>query len=252
MIDLRYPNITGANANEQMAQMRNYLHQLVDQLQFAMNTIESNKSTSSVVISAPRGAGNAEAPKSPTLDGEVAFNALKPFIIKSAEIVEAYYEEINSKLSSEYVAQSEFGTFTEKNEQAISQTSTEITQILSNIQQITTDITNVNFKLAEASGYIVTGIIDEDADGLPVYGVEINQTNKKDGEVSYSKFARFTSDRLSFYDSNGYEAAYISDKQLVIPKAEIKSTYKIGSFEDSILPNGDVVTKIVPKVAREE
>ena len=34
-INFRYPSITGASEKEQLAQMRSYLHQLVDQLNYA-------------------------------------------------------------------------------------------------------------------------------------------------------------------------------------------------------------------------
>lgn len=38
-INIRYPNITAGSEKEQMAQMRSYLHQLVDQLNYAFSII---------------------------------------------------------------------------------------------------------------------------------------------------------------------------------------------------------------------
>ena len=38
-INFRYPNITGNSDREQIAQVRSYLHQLVDQLNYAFSTI---------------------------------------------------------------------------------------------------------------------------------------------------------------------------------------------------------------------
>lgn len=43
MMNIRYPNITGKTPEEQLAQMRSYLHQLVDQLNWALSTLESKK-----------------------------------------------------------------------------------------------------------------------------------------------------------------------------------------------------------------
>ena len=41
------------------------------------------------------------------------------------------------------------------------------------------------------------------------------------GQAVFSKFARFSADRLSFYDRNNTEVAYISDYTLYITNAEI-------------------------------
>lgn len=229
MVDLRYPNITGASTIEQMSQMKTYLHQLVDQLQFAMNAIDT-KNTSSVVISTPRSSASSESSKPTTVDGQAAFSAVKPFIIKSAEIVQAYYDEINSRLESEYVAQSDFGTFTEKNTQVISKNATDITQVFSNIQKIETDIGILDFYLGEVNAYIKTGEIDRDKDDLPIYGIEIRQNTTKDGTESYSKLARFTSDKLTFYGQNEEPLAYISGYKLYIINAEITGTLTIGGY----------------------
>lgn len=39
-MELRLPNITGATEREQLSQIRSYLYQLVDQLQFTISNIE--------------------------------------------------------------------------------------------------------------------------------------------------------------------------------------------------------------------
>ena len=46
----------------------------------------------------------------------------------------------------------------------------------------------------------------------------------------FNKYARFTAGRLSFYDKNDIEVAYISDYKLYITNAEIKGTLKLGAF----------------------
>ena len=45
-----------------------------------------------------------------------------------------------------------------------------------------------------------------DSNGNAVYGIEVGETNH-DG--AFLKYARFISDRLSFFDLNGDEVAYI-------------------------------------------
>lgn len=39
MVNLRLPNINGSNERDRLAQMQSYLYQLVEQLQFALNTV---------------------------------------------------------------------------------------------------------------------------------------------------------------------------------------------------------------------
>ena len=234
-IELRLPKITG-NDREQLAQIRSYLYQLTEQLQWALNNV-STSPTNYVVQQVHNGGSTPMQVATMSLetggdfDAEVAFDALKPLIIKSADIVQAYYDEINSRLSSLYVAESDFGTFIEENEQDIIQSSTDIEQIFTNIQKILTDIENLNFTLGEVNAHIKSGILYYDDDGLPVYGLEIGQENTIDGVKVFNKFARFISDRLSFYDQNGTEVAYVSDYKLYITNAEITGILKLGAFQ---------------------
>lgn len=232
-LELRLPNITGASEREQLAQVKSYLYQLTEQLQWALNHLDTSAASNYVVqhqvrtVSAPQVAAMSEGGG---FDAEVAFDALKPLIIKSADIVQAYYEEISTRLESLYVAQSDFGTFTESTEQTITQSSTDIEQAFTNIQQILTDIENLSFTLAEVNAHIKSGILYYDDEGIPVYGLEIGQKTTLDGEEVFNKYARFTSDRLSFYDHNGTEVAYISDFKLYITHVEIIGSVKGGGF----------------------
>ncbi len=222
--DFRMPNIVG-NDKEQLQAIRSYLYQFIPQLQWALNTIDTTGASGNVV-QAPRQTVSSPA----SVNAEVAFDSLKPLIIKSAEIVEAYYEEISERLESIYVAQSDFGTFVEENEQVISKSSTDIEQIFSNMQTIITDIENLNFTLGEVNAHIKSGLLYNDDEGLPVYGLEIGQKNTVDGEEVFHKYARFTSDRLSFYDNNDTEVAYISGYKLYITHAEVTGTLTLGRY----------------------
>lgn len=44
-VNIRYPNITSSNEREQIAQIKSYLHQLVDQLNYALPTLGSSGAT---------------------------------------------------------------------------------------------------------------------------------------------------------------------------------------------------------------
>ena len=102
MIDLRYPNITGKTEAEQMVQVRSYLHQLVEQLNWALNAADSYQSgnTSTPVVYQSNSATPQEA--------ESTFNSIKALIIKSADIVKAYEETILTDFNGRYFADSDF------------------------------------------------------------------------------------------------------------------------------------------------
>lgn len=247
-IELRMPKITAPTEREQLVQIKSYLYQLTEQLQWALNNVSTSSAPSYVVtqkITSPSSSQVATLSDGGGFDAEIAFDDLKPLIIKSADIVQAYYEEISTRISGLYVAESDFGTFTEQTTQEIIQSSTDIEQLFTNIQQIGADIENLNFTLAEVNAHINSGILYYDDDGIPVYGLEIGQETTVDGEKVFNKYARFTSDRLSFYDQNDSEVAYISDYKLYIRNVEITSSFKIGGFVDTVRSSGDVVTKWV-------
>jgi hypothetical protein len=204
--------------------MKSFLYQFVEQLQFVLDNmgVANNATTTTPKSATP-------TPKD-TANPEATFSAIKSLIIKSADIVQAYYDEISTRLSGMYVAESDFGTFVETTEQEINQTSTDIEQIFANVQQIFTDIEDITFTLAEVNAHIRSGLLFYDDDSVPVYGLEVGQKNTIDGEEVFNKYARFTSDRLSFYDHNDVEVAYISDYKLYITNAEVTGTLKLGAF----------------------
>lgn len=439
--DFQYPNINGATEREQLQQMRSYIHQLVDQLKWALNSVDSSQGNYNVVTGRSNSNTNSGI-ATVGVDGDTVqttFDELKPLIIKSAEIVDAYYEEINRRLEGLYVAQSDFGTYIEQTSQDIQQNSTDITQMFTNVQTIATDvgtigsevqtidskvktidssvktidstvktvetnvqtidsnvksiettivtvskdvenvdtelkgvktevqtvtqevgkvdtelkevktgvqavdqrvgevntelqgvktgvesvetevegvkssvgsnlqviaedidkvdselqglkedtdtniqginenleavsdglgqvdtelqgfkeeasndlegikdeIENIKYMIIDVNAYIKSGLLYYDESEIPIYGLEIGQRNNINGVEVFNKFARFTSDRLSFYDQNDIEVAYISDKKLYISDVEVLRSFKIGGIKKIVLSNGDVVKKWV-------
>ena len=390
MVNLQLPNIKGDNEREQLKQMQRYLYQLVEQLQFALDTVSVSESPAPVKSQMPVRVIQSSPVAMMSLDrglsdDQVTFQAIKPLIIKSADIVNAYYEEINKRLESLYVAQSDFGKFIEQNSQVIEATATDVTQRFNNIQVVITDldtnigsvrgdlqavgevvsytqrdINNINESIETIDSYVVQiggsvseldeevkavgetvgaidselkavgenvgaldtnlksvetdlqdtkvgvdssidrisdelGVIDSDLQGvkagvesnikdlseevgkvdskiddaksaigsgidklknsldtlnsivvdvnasiksgllyydndIPVYGIEVGQTNTINGVEVFNKFARFCAGRLSFYDQNGTEVAYISDYKLYITHAEVTGTLKLGGY----------------------
>lgn len=221
--NLRLPNITGTTDRERMAQMQNYMYQIVEQLNWALNTIEtSGGSVSSSIVYTSKNSLLKENEKL-VVDEQATFNAIKGLIIKSADIVSAYYEEMVRTFNSEYFAESDFGTYKQNVEQRITANADSITQAFTNIQIVRDDV-------AEVNAYIKLGMLYEE-DGIPVHGLEIGQRNERNGDITHNMFARFISDRLSFYDEYGIEVAYISKDKLYITNAEIKGILTLGAFQ---------------------
>ena len=239
MVELRYPNITAQSEREQLSQFKSYLYQLVGQLQHALSNLEGV--TGETTALSQKIASKVDE----VTDPKTSFNSVKSLIIKSADIVQAYYEEINRRLVGEYVARSDFGTYSEQTSQDITENSAGIERAFTNIQKIITDIETMEYTLIEVNAHIHSGILYYDDGGIPVYGLEIGQKNIIDGVTVFNKFARFTSDRLSFYDQNGTEVAYISDYKLYIRNVQITGSYRIGGFVDTVQSNGDVVERWV-------
>lgn len=223
--DLRLPSITGQSEKEQLAQIKRYLHQLVGDLRFAFDQVRASEVTA--VGPADR---SAVSSVQTTLTPQATFSSIKSLIIKSADIVNAYYDVMEKRLEGLYVASSDFGTFSEKTSQDIKLNAEYIDTVFQNMQEIVTDIESIDFTLAEVNAHIKSGLLYYDDNGIPVYGLEVGQKTEIDGEEIFNKYARFTSSRLSFYDQNDHEVAYISDYKLYITNAEIRGTLTIGDY----------------------
>ena len=99
------------------------------------------------------------------------------------------------------------------------------------LQEIISDIKGLEHSNIEVRANIRVGLLETNNEGVPIYGLEVGQRNEIDGVETFNKYARFTSDRLSFYDKNNIEIAYISDYKLYITNATVTGTLTLGRFE---------------------
>ena len=118
----------------------------------------------------------------------------------------------------------------EINSQAITQQYSEIKSMEETIKNMDGRVKDVTAKVSATDGYIKTGKIAEDENQNPIYGVEIGQT--KD-DLEFSVFARFTPEKLSFYDGHGNEISYFSGQKLHIKEAVVLSAMNLGGYEIS-------------------
>lgn len=203
-LELRPPEQSGGTPAEQLRALQSYLCNLTAQLQYAFDTLEGREGTEKIVYAAPTAAQRQQ---------EVS--RLRSLILKSAQVTAVLEQRVEQRLEGKYVAESQFGTFRQETGQAIAANSRAIEQQFTNVQQLDSAVEQLRSSVREVSATIRSG---ELADG--VYGVEIGQQEGEDGVIRFRRYARLTAQKLSFYDSNDVEVAYISDRRLHITAAD--------------------------------
>ncbi len=133
-------------------------------------------------------------------------------------------EEILSQVENIYSAKTDLGDLEERVSSQISQTAEGITETFSeSLTSLGEDLSSVGGEVKELVSsldvYIRRGELEEG-----IYGIEIGRS---DSNIK----ARFTNDRLSFYQGLS-EVAYISGSNLYITRAEILDYLKIGNSTD--------------------
>lgn len=130
-------------------------------------------------------------------------------------------DSIVSRISESYATKNEVQGLEDRVESKIVQTSSNITDSFNkSFSYLAEDISSVggNVKefVSDLNVYIRRGELEPD-----VYGVEIG---RNDSRIK----ARFTNDRLSFYQGSN-EVAYISQNNLYITRAEVLDYLKVGN-----------------------
>ena len=214
---IEIPNMLQADNQEQaVREIQRYLFRMAEQLNQALET--TNQAVGQVRQEAASQRAGSGAGQSPS----ATFAKIKSLIIKSADIINAYSEAINKTLEGKYVAESTFGTYREETQAVLSATDKRIEQSYTLLEEIQSNVEELAGGIRQVNAYIRTGLLYEDENGIGWYGVEIGQQSKVDGVEVFRKFARLTSDRLSFYDQNDVEVAYVSDRKLYITSAQVQ------------------------------
>ena len=133
-------------------------------------------------------------------------------------------EEILSQVENIYSSKTDLGDLEERVSSQISQTAQGITETFSeSLYAFSEDLSSVGGEVKELVSsldvYIRRGELEEG-----VFGIEIGRS---DSNIK----ARFTNDRLSFYQGLS-EVAYVSGSNLYITRAEILDYLKIGNTTD--------------------
>ncbi len=244
-ISLMPPRRFTGDAKQQMEQVYAYLFQMTEQLNLAVNSIDmGNFSTELQEKVAPLVNDQESADKD-------AVESLRQLIIRTAKIIRTEMDTLETTLKGEYVAVSDFGTYTQQLSNQIQADPSGISQyysFLSDIQNAQAE-TNQAFQsyITETSGYIRTGIVRYDGE-TPVFGVAVGQgltTTQVDGNtvVSSTEFRSvFTASRLSFFIGDN-EVAYLSNNRLHISNITILGSVMFQDQWEVGIRNGFFVVK---------
>lgn len=222
-IDIRLPNINAPTTEGQMVQMQSYMHQLVEQLNWAFSTVSNAQSgnTSNIVL-------DEQSKEISPEEAEDTFNSIKALIIKSADIVRAYEQTMKTEYKGEYVAVSDFGTYMADTKRVIEENSQYTNEQFTKVETITD---NLESEVKETNAYIKRGELgtyqNGDLKGTTAYGISVGETTNG----KYRGYAWFTSTRLSFFDENSNEVAYISKNKLYITDAIFLGTVQFGGYK---------------------
>ena len=228
-IDIRLPNINAPTTEGQVAQLQSYVYQMVQQLNWALNTISSVEPGDDSNVSIDR----ASAGISPE-EAQDTFNSVKSLIIKSADIVQAYEETIKKNFNSTYFAYSDFGTYLRETKASIDENAQGLTATYTKVESITNSegTGTLDKEIRESRAYIRRGFLGTyksgEKQGQDAYGVAVGET---DDSGVYKAYAWFTSDRLSFFDESDNEVAYISDQRLYITDGIFLGIVQFGKYQ---------------------
>jgi hypothetical protein len=225
-IDIRLPNITATDEAGQLTQMRSYLYQFAEQLQWALNTLEKGTSAEGVEL---KNAVGEVVEMTEEAKAQDTFNSIKDLIIKSADIVNSYYDEINNliNLSGEYVASSEYGEYKQETNNRIDATDRYIQQNLYNKETI-------DDMVLENRGYIRYGTVGTTIGGGNDYatGIVVGDFTSLN-ENDHIMFARYTSAGVELFDgtTSTEPRVVISKYKITITSAEFNGYVKMGKYK---------------------
>lgn len=238
MVDIRLPNINGTTDRQQLTEIRSYLYQLAQQLQLALGETEQRTQLQEKKLQSVAGKADASAARTAVSQ----FQTLKSLIIKSADIVDAYYEQIEKMLdlNSKYVAISDFGTFREETSMQLGASHDAIQQNISRMETLTDLVDGIADKYRNQQSYIRYGTVGTTLDDTSLAsqtapGIEIGDYIVLDDgtvQATNKRFARFTAYGLELFgdSKDAPPVAYIKQNKLYIANAEVTGSFKLGGY----------------------
>nr|DAH69935.1 MAG TPA: hypothetical protein [Caudoviricetes sp.] len=212
----------------QMAQMRSYMYQMVEQLNWALSAMDGGAQAQEQQLPGQTTVPASDNKKEDDTNQRMA--NLRDLIIKSADVVRQEMDRLATELKGSYVAQSEFGDYLERISQRIEADPSQLSQYFKFASDIRADVDRVGVDFAsyktDVEGYIRQGIVGYDGT-VPIIGIAIgqdirtSQTGVETEQGVYdvidksSNMSVWTTEKLSFY-IGGQETAYFSNGKLTV------------------------------------
>lgn len=230
MTEIRLPHITGVTEQEQLMQVKNYLYQMVGQLNFALKTVNNeDRNIQQITLGSKESLANKATEQEEKLK---TFLEIKNLIIKSADVLEKIQDVVIKELEGKYVAVSDFGAFQEETSNKFVETSENVTNYYESTKQIIAE----KYELRKDGCYIKTGWLDDDNTiagfevGKYTEYVELDEDGNEVTRYNDTGFAHFTTDEIAFYDKNGIKIAWFSKSVMHIANAQIEDTLTLGGY----------------------
>ena len=163
MID--YPPILQGSPYLQLQSLRDYLVRMAEELQ----TVAMAADNSARALGGQTVAG-IEMRTQKSVDDSRA--SLRSLITKTAAVIESHVDAIETELHSDYVAESEFGTYREQVEAQFTATAEGVTEAYS---KATTAQAGLDSFKTELEGEIRRGVITDPETGRDIIGIAISQ-----------------------------------------------------------------------------
>lgn len=236
MLNINPPPALQGDEQAQLQQVYRYLFRLHEQLNAATTALDTQASNASAAVAKAAGIDPADAAK---LGDQ--YSSLVALVVKTANIVQSQMDRVVTRLKSDYVAKSEWGTYEEVIERMIDETAKNTMENFiydAKLESLTADeVSNFDTHL---EGFIVRGIIGFEKDNrTPIIGIAIGRDLLKKTEVVGGKtyevidttqsMATYTADKMSFW-VNGVEVAYLSNSELVVTRVIVSDSIQLGDW----------------------
>lgn len=242
------PGLRG-DEKSQLVQMHSFLFQLTEQLNAALSQADDR------LQAAERITGLNAENENGGIPNEIAdqYQNLKSLIIKTAHTVRMEMDMLVTELGQTYVAQSEFGTYKEQISREIVDTAEKTVESYgyeSRLDNLDRQAADFDDYIIEASGSITRGIVDYDANGVPIIGIAIGQDLKSvkvtiDGveyeEIDTTKnLATYTATGITFWQ-NGAKVAWFENSRLTCTSINVNDRVQMGGKWEISHVNGFTV-----------
>ena len=218
------PSRPQGSATEQLERLYSYLFRMTEELNLALTGVES--SGRDMLYKAVSGEGKTSG-KVPSTTAE-AYQQLKAMVVKTATDVTSNIRKMVTEISQAYVAQSEYGTYSEYLNAIIEASAGGLAATWDSENKLVVPQSGVFDEYTAVSKlYMKLGIVGENEDGTLEAGVVIGTDLQKvtvDGRdyiTSQNVYSVLTSDSLSFWQ-NGVKKAKVSLTDFFVEKMYVE------------------------------